>query len=35
MQDYYSPDNSCVNAVLDTRLGIPITLALIYSEVRR
>lgn len=27
--------NSCINAVLDRRLGIPITLALIYMEVAR
>jgi len=33
--DYYDPRNSFVNDVLDRRLGIPITLALIYMEVAR
>ena len=32
---YYASDNSCLNCVLDTRLGIPITLSLIYMEVAR
>ena len=31
--DYYAPDNSCINRVLDTRLGIPITLGLVYVQV--
>lgn len=31
--DYYSPLNSFMNDVLDRRLGIPISLALIYMEV--
>ena len=31
--DYYRPDNSFINRVLDTRLGIPISLAVIYIEV--
>ncbi|NEQ55357.1 MAG: tetratricopeptide repeat protein [Leptolyngbya sp. SIO3F4] len=31
--DYYDPDNSYLNRVLERRLGIPITLALIYLEV--
>lgn len=31
--DYYSPENSFINRVLDTRLGIPISLAVIYIEV--
>ena len=31
--DYYSPLNSFINDVLDRRLGIPISLALIYMEV--
>lgn len=33
--DYYDPRNSFINDVLDRRLGIPITLALIYMEVAR
>lgn len=33
--DYYHPDNSCLNRVLDTRLGIPITLSVIYIEIAR
>src|SRR5947209_2133251 len=33
--DYYSPRNSFLNDVLDRRLGIPITLALLYMEVAR
>jgi len=35
MADYYSPRNSFMNDVLDRRLGIPITLALVYMEVAR
>lgn len=31
--DYYDPRNSFLNQVLDRKLGIPITLALIYMEV--
>ena len=31
--DYYDPDNSYLNRVLEKRLGIPITLALVYLEV--
>jgi regulator of sirC expression with transglutaminase-like and TPR domain len=34
-EDYYHPDNSCLNRVLETRLGIPITLSVIYIEVAR
>jgi len=34
-EDYYDPRNSFVNEVLDRRLGLPITLALIYMEVGR
>ena len=34
-QDYYNPDNSCLNCVIDRRLGIPITISLIYLEVAR
>ena len=33
--DYYDPRNSCVNEVLDRKVGIPITLALVYMEVAR
>ena len=32
-QDYYDPRNSFLNDVLDRKLGIPITLALLYMEV--
>lgn len=32
-EDYYDPDNSCINAVLQRRLGIPITLGLVYMQV--
>lgn len=32
-QDYYDPKNSLLPDVLDRRLGIPITLALVYCEV--
>jgi regulator of sirC expression with transglutaminase-like and TPR domain len=34
-EDYYDPRNSFVNDVLDRKLGIPITLAVIYMEVAR
>jgi len=34
-QDYYNPRNSFLNDVLDRKLGIPITLALVYMEVAR
>jgi regulator of sirC expression with transglutaminase-like and TPR domain len=33
--DYYDPRNSFLNEVLDRKLGIPITLALVYMEVAR
>jgi len=33
--DYYDPRNSFLNEVLDRKLGIPITLAVIYIEVGR
>ena len=33
--DYYNPDNSCLNRVLDTRRGIPISLSIIYIEIAR
>ena len=29
-KDYYDPDNSCINMVLQRRTGIPITLGLLY-----
>lgn len=32
-QDYYNPGNSFLNCVLDRRLGIPITLSLVYLEI--
>jgi regulator of sirC expression with transglutaminase-like and TPR domain len=32
VNDYYDPSNSYVHRVLDTRRGIPITLALLYGE---
>lgn len=32
---YYDPRNSCLNAVLDRKLGIPITLSLLYIEIGR
>jgi regulator of sirC expression with transglutaminase-like and TPR domain len=34
-EDYYNPRNSFLNDVLDRKLGIPITLAVIYMEVAR
>jgi regulator of sirC expression with transglutaminase-like and TPR domain len=34
-EDYYDPRNSYLNKVLDRRLGIPITLSVIYMEVAR
>jgi regulator of sirC expression with transglutaminase-like and TPR domain len=34
-EDYYDPRNSCLNQVLDRRLGIPISLAIIYIEVAK
>jgi regulator of sirC expression with transglutaminase-like and TPR domain len=33
VNDYYTPDNSYLQRVLETRRGIPITLALIYIEI--
>jgi regulator of sirC expression with transglutaminase-like and TPR domain len=32
-QNYFDPDNSFINRVVDRKLGIPITLSLIYTEV--
>jgi regulator of sirC expression with transglutaminase-like and TPR domain len=34
-RDYYDPRNSCLNAVLSRRLGIPISLSLVYLEIAR
>ena len=34
-EDYYDPRNSFVNEVIERRLGIPLTLAIIYIEVAR
>jgi regulator of sirC expression with transglutaminase-like and TPR domain len=34
-EDYYDPRNSFLNDVLDRKLGIPITLAVVYMEVGR
>ncbi len=34
-EDYYDPRNSFLNDVLDRKLGIPITLAVVYMEVAR
>jgi len=34
-EDYYDPRNSYLNEVLDRRLGIPISLSLVYIEVAR
>jgi regulator of sirC expression with transglutaminase-like and TPR domain len=34
-EDYYDPRNSCLNEVLERRLGIPITLAVLLMEVGR
>ena len=34
-KDYYDPRNSYLNEVIDRRLGIPITLAVLYIEVGR
>ena len=34
-EDYYDPRNSCLNDVLERRVGIPITLALVLMEVGR
>lgn len=34
-EDYYDPRNSCLNDVLDRRLGIPITLSVLTMEIGR
>ncbi|HWF48815.1 MAG TPA: transglutaminase-like domain-containing protein [Bryobacteraceae bacterium] len=33
--DFYDPRNSCLNSVLTRRLGIPISLSIVYIEVAR
>jgi regulator of sirC expression with transglutaminase-like and TPR domain len=33
--DYYNPANCCLNHVLESKLGIPITLSIIYMEIAR
>jgi regulator of sirC expression with transglutaminase-like and TPR domain len=33
--EYYDPRNSCLDEVLARRMGIPITLAVVYIEVAR
>jgi regulator of sirC expression with transglutaminase-like and TPR domain len=33
--DYYDPRNSCLNSVLSRRLGIPISLSVVYIEIAR
>jgi len=35
LDDYYDPRNSFLNDVIDRRMGIPITLSIIYMEVAR
>jgi regulator of sirC expression with transglutaminase-like and TPR domain len=35
VDDYYNPANSCLNEVLETRTGLPITLSVIYIEIAR
>ena len=32
-KDYYDPDNSCINMVLERQTGIPITLGVLYMAV--
>jgi regulator of sirC expression with transglutaminase-like and TPR domain len=34
-EDYYHPANSCLNEVLTKRVGIPITLSVVYIEIAR
>ena len=34
-RDYYDPQNSYLNRVMDRKLGIPITLSIVYMEVAR
>ena len=34
-EDFYDPRNSCLNSVLMRRLGIPISLSVVYIEIAR
>ena len=34
-EDYYDPVNSFLNVVLDKKIGIPITLSILYTEVAK
>jgi len=34
-EDYYDPHNSCLNEVIARRVGIPITLSVLYMEISR
>lgn len=34
-EDYYDPDNSCLDQVLCRKVGLPITLSVVYLEVAR
>ena len=34
-QDFFDPRNSCLNQVLERRVGIPITLSVMYMEIAR
>jgi regulator of sirC expression with transglutaminase-like and TPR domain len=34
-KDYYDPHNSCLNQVISRRVGIPITLSVLYMEIGR
>jgi len=34
-EDYYDPRNNFLNAVIDKRTGIPITLSILYSEIAK
>jgi len=34
-EDYYNPANCCLNYVLESKLGIPITLSILYMEIAR
>ena len=35
LDDYYAIENSCVDTVLETKRGIPITLSLVYMEIAK
>ena len=34
-EDYYNPANCCLNRVLETKRGMPITLSIVYIEIAR